>query len=317
MAFKKRRDGIYLKKLPAFRRIFPYLMPTRDESVIFANQKIGVDRLLDWLEKLNRGREKSERISFFHCVLTAAARVLRLRPQLNRFVAGKRIYRHKDITITFIVKKAMTEEADESEARVVFTGEETLAEVRDKVNGHIERARGAEKGSDDKLIEFVGGLPRPILNFVDRLFRWLDYHNLMLGFLMETIPLYTSVYLANLGSINLNAVYHHLYEYGTASTFAVIGKIHKEPWVDERDRISVRRCVEMSFTLDERVSEGFYYARSIALLTALLEHPELLDRPELDADEIFSAAEGGVKRKPARPRKGAKKPGTKTGRRLR
>ncbi|MBN2351656.1 MAG: 2-oxo acid dehydrogenase subunit E2 [Spirochaetales bacterium] len=309
MAFRKRRDGIYLKKLPAFRRIFPYLMPTRDESIIFASQKIGVDRLLDWLEKLNRGRDKPEKITFFHCMLTAAARVFRLRPQLNRFVAGKRIYRHKDITITFIVKKAMAEEADESEARVVFSGEETLAEVRDKVNRHIARARGAEKGSDDKLIDFVGGLPRPILNFVDRLFRWLDYHNIMLGFLMETIPLYTSVYLANLGSLDLNAVYHHLYEYGTASTFAVIGKIHKEPWVDERDRISVRRCVEMSFTLDERVSEGFYYARSIALLTALLEHPELLDRPELSAEEIFAAAEGGGTSRTGKRKNGKKRPG--------
>jgi hypothetical protein len=306
MAFKKRRDGIYLKKLPAFRRIFPYLMPTRDESVIYASQKIGVDRLLAMLEQMNQGREREERITFFHCVLAAAARVIRLRPELNRFVAGKRIYQHKDITVTFIVKKAFTEEASESEARVTFTGEETLEEVRDKVNKHVARARGTEKGSDDKLIDFVGGLPRPILNFIDRFFRWLDYHNIGLNFLRETIPLYTSVYIANLGSIGLDAVYHHLYEYGTASTFAVIGRIHKEPWVDERDRVAVRRVVEVSFTLDERVSEGFYYARSIALFAALLEHPELLEEPRLSADEIFAAAGGEARAQGAK--NGKKKP---------
>jgi hypothetical protein len=289
MAFKKRRDGVYLKKLPAFRRIFPYLMPTRDESVIYASQKIDVGPLLDFLEKKNRGRDRAERISFFHCFLAAAARGVGLRPELNRFVAGKRIYQQKEISITFIVKKAMTEEAPESEARVVFTGRETLEEVRDKVNAHVNRARSNEKGKDDNFVDFIGGLPRPCLNFVARLIRWLDYHNILPRSLMEAIPLYTSVYLANLGSIGLDAVYHHLYEYGTASTFAVIGKIHKEPWVDEHDRITVRQCVNVTFTMDERVSEGFYYARSIALFQNLLERPALLEQPGLTVDEILRA----------------------------
>jgi hypothetical protein len=302
MAFKKRRDGIYIKKLPAFRRLFPYLMPTRDESVIYANQTISVGRLLGYLEELNAGRSREERVTFFHAFLTAAARVFRLRPDLNRFVAGKRIYQHKDITITFIVKKAFTDEAPESEARIKFTGLETLEEVRDKVNAHVMRARSDEKGDDDKLIDFVGGLPRPLLNFVARLITWLDYHNILPGFLMKAIPLYTSMYLANLGSIGLDAVYHHLYEYGTASTFAVIGHIHKEPWVDGQERIAVRQCVNVTFTLDERVSEGFYYARSISLFKSFIEHPEHLEKPGITAAEIFAGETTDSKKKPVRPK---------------
>jgi len=292
MAFKKRRDGVYLKHLPAFRRIFPYLMPTRDESIIFANQKVNVGPLFAFLERINRGRGKTERITLFHGILTAASRVVRLRPELNRFVAGKRIYEQKEISITFIVKKAMTEEAPEAEARVVFTGRERLDEIRDKVNKHVSRARSNDKGSDDKLIDFVGGLPRPCLNLVARLIRWLDYHNILPSFLMEAIPLYTSVYLANLGSIGLDAVYHHLYEYGTASTFAVVGKVHKEPWVDDRNRVVVRDIMNVCFTMDERVSEGFYYARSIQLFQTLLEKPELLERPDLSLEELLAIARG-------------------------
>ena len=292
MAFKKRRDGVYLKHLPAFRRIFPYLMPTRDESIIFANQKINVGPLLAFLERINKGRSREERITFFHCMLAAASRTVRLRPQLNRFVAGRRLYEQKEISITFIVKKAMTEEAPEAEARVVFTGRERLGEIRDLVNRHIHRARGDHKGSDDKLIDFVGGLPRPCLNLVARLIRWLDYHNILPAFFMEAIPLYTSVYLANLGSIGLDAVYHHLYEFGTASTFAVIGKIHKEPCVDGKNRVVIRDLVNVTFTMDERVSEGYYYARSILLFQTLLEEPWLLERPDLSLAEILAVAGG-------------------------
>src|SRR5512145_2688028 len=124
MAFKKRRDGIFLKNLPAFRRIFPYLMQTRTESVVYFTQKIDMTNLLNYLEKLNAGKEKADRISLFHVILSAIARICKLRPDLNRFIIRRRIYAHKDISISFTIKKAMTEEADESNMRLVFSGSE-------------------------------------------------------------------------------------------------------------------------------------------------------------------------------------------------
>ena len=49
MAFKKRRDGVYLKHLPAFRRIFPYLMPTRDVSILLLTHGNLIRELLNLL----------------------------------------------------------------------------------------------------------------------------------------------------------------------------------------------------------------------------------------------------------------------------
>jgi len=34
MPLIKRSDGVYLRKLPGFRKMFPFLMRTRTESVI-------------------------------------------------------------------------------------------------------------------------------------------------------------------------------------------------------------------------------------------------------------------------------------------
>jgi hypothetical protein len=287
MAFKKRKDGIYLKKLPAFRRIFPYLMPTRTESLIYFTQKIDMTNPLRYLERVNAGKRGEQRLTLFQLFLAVIARTLKMRPELNRFVAGQRIYQHTDIAVTFIVKKEFTEEAAETNARIVFLGSETLSEVRDKVVSHLSVARGQSKGSDDKLIDFVAAFPRPIIKFIAWLIRTLDYHNVLPGFLWEAIPLYTSVYLANLGSIGLDAPYHHLYEYGSTSLFIVIGKMHKEPLVDEKERIVVRDCLNVSFTLDERITEGFYCARSIVLFTKLLENPQLLEEEDLNAEMVF------------------------------
>jgi pyruvate/2-oxoglutarate dehydrogenase complex dihydrolipoamide acyltransferase (E2) component len=89
-------------------------------------------------------------------------------------------------------------------------------------------------------------------------------------------PLYASVFLANLGSIGLEAPFHHLYEYGTVPLFAVIGRISKEPIVDADGALAVGQVVHLRYTLDERIADGFYCARSLELLRELLEHPERL-----------------------------------------
>jgi hypothetical protein len=288
MAFKKRKDGIYLKKLPAFRRIFPYLMKTRTESLIYFTQKIDMTNLLNFLREQNKGRSREKRFTLFQFFLAVIARIIKMRPELNRFVAGQRIYQHKDISVTFIVKKELTEEGDETNARIVFSGDETLSQIQEKIVSHLNAARSQEKGSDDKFIDFVASFPRPLIKLIAWFIRTLDYHNIMPDSLMEAIPLYTSVYLANLGSIGLDAPYHHLYEYGSASMFIVIGKMHKEALVDEKGRLQVCDCINVSFTLDERITEGFYCARSIVLFKKLLENPGLLEEKNLTQEKIFS-----------------------------
>ena len=48
------------------------------------------------------------------------------------------------------------------------------------------------------------------------------------------------------------------------------------------DKIEFRDGVKLGFTIDERIADGFYYAKSVRLFKKLAENPELLD---LRADE--------------------------------
>lgn len=59
--------------IPAVRRLEPYLMPTRIESMVYYAQRIEVEALLEWLDRINEGRPPAERISFFHASITAFA----------------------------------------------------------------------------------------------------------------------------------------------------------------------------------------------------------------------------------------------------
>ena len=88
MPIKKRSDGVYLRKLPGFRKMFPFLMPTRTESVIYYSQRVRLGGTLAWLEKTNAGREK--RISLFHVVLAAGVRTQTASSPAAGFINGGR-----------------------------------------------------------------------------------------------------------------------------------------------------------------------------------------------------------------------------------
>jgi hypothetical protein len=266
----------------------PYLMPTRTESLVYYPQRLDIEHLLEWLEDTNSGRREEDRITFFHVVLTAVARAVMLRPEMNRFLVGRRTYEHNDISVTFIVKTAMDEKAPETEVRLVFTGHETVDEVRDIVNSQVEHKRHTASGADDKLVAFFSRWPRPLLRLVARSVQSLDYHNALPAALHDAIPLYTSIYLVNAGSIGIDPPYHHLFEFGSASVFMSIGRIAKQPVVDERGDVVARSCLNVVYTLDERISEGFYYARALEVFGRLMANPELLDKPGITVDEILA-----------------------------
>ncbi|GAB3038649.1 hypothetical protein GCM10011376_33860 [Nocardioides flavus (ex Wang et al. 2016)] len=283
----RRSDGTYVRDLPPLRRVIPHLMRTRAESIVYFQQRIEVDGLLAWLEETNTGRPRSEQVTLFHVFLTAIARTMRLRPQTNRFVAGRRTFEHRDISISFVVKQGLTDEAEESEARVVLTGTESVDDVRGRVADLVRRERAAvERGADDRLVDLFASAPRPVLSGVAAGLRWLDYHDLVPRALVEAIPLYTSVYVVHAGSIGIDPPFHHLYETGTASAFVSIGRVAPQPVVDSSGAVVARQCLDVVYTLDERAADGFYFARTAEVIRRLVAEPELLGDPSLTVEQL-------------------------------
>ena len=130
-----------------------------------------------------------------------------------------------------------------------------------------------------KVADVICKVPRFLLNWVGMLLRFLDRHGWLPQSVIKGDPNYSSVYLTNLGSIGLNAGYHHLSNWGTMSIFVVIGGIKKRPFFEDEGNITMRDSVDLGLTIDERIADGFYYSKSIRLIKKLLENPELLERP--------------------------------------
>ena len=59
----------------------------------------------------------------------------------------------------------------------------------------------------------------------------------------------------------------------------VIGAKHVEPVFQPDGSYVMHEMLHVGVTLDERIADGYYYARSIAIFKYILEHPEELDKP--------------------------------------
>lgn len=104
-----RKDGMRVTNLDAVHKIMPHLMENRCNAEVYSYETIDVTDLLKYLDKLNKNSE--QKITLFHAVVTAIAKTIYNRPLLNRFVAGKRFYDRNYISISFVAKNKLEDNA--------------------------------------------------------------------------------------------------------------------------------------------------------------------------------------------------------------
>ena len=159
--------------------------------------------------------------------------------------------------------------------------EDTLDSISQRIVGNVRETRKSEHstGGIDAVLDAFAKIPRPILMVVVRIIRWLDFWGKNPKALTDGDPNYTTILTSNLGSIQCPAVYHHLSNYGTNSIMITIGTLHKEEVIMPDGRKEIRDVVDVGATLDERIADGFYFARSLKLIKHVFANPELLEKP--------------------------------------
>src|SRR5579862_1108925 len=124
-----RPDGTFVKRAPTLRRLMPFLIPTRNEAVVYFEQQIEVGAANAFLARLNESRAPERRVTLFQLVLFGMARTIARRPLLNRFIVGRRIYERREISLSFAVKKELSD-----------SGGLTTVKVAVDPNGTLEQA---------------------------------------------------------------------------------------------------------------------------------------------------------------------------------
>ena len=229
-----------------------FLMRGRNESAVYFEQELDLGRTLPWLQ--SRGT------TLFPLILHALASVLHERERLNRFTVGRKTYQRKHVFLSFAAKKAMSDDAPLATIKRRFDKTETFDGLVSALAGDVRGARDEKPSAMDKELKVLLALPGFLLAFLIGALGWLYRIGLAPRSLVDTDPLYTSAFVANLGSIKIDAAYHHLYEHGNCPLFVTIGQVR-----DGR--------LMMRYTFDERVEDGFYAAKALQLFKQRVEDP--------------------------------------------
>ena len=278
--FGDRRDGRWVRDGPGLQTIMGHMMVNRTDAEVYINERIDCTEVLQYIARKN-AEHPEYKTTLFHCLVLAVARMVRERPKMNRFVAGRRTYQRDEITLSFVVKRRFADNGEEALMVYKAKDEDTIDTLSRKIVGDVKETRKSEtaSGGIDATVEAFAKIPRLLLMFVIRVIRWLDFWGLVPKALTEGDTNFTSVLLTNLGSIQCDAIYHHLNNYGTNSIVVSVGTIHKEEIVMPDGHKEIRDVVNIGATVDERIGDGFYFARSLKLVKHIFANPELLDRP--------------------------------------
>ncbi len=265
----KRKDGERITDLPSYRQLMPFLMPTRNESVVYYDTYVKAEKLEAYLKSLG---DNPHKITITHCVLKACAMGMKENPKMNRFVCGYRLYQRDKIEISFSMKKEKVSRSPIKVVKMEVIPEESVEILADRIQSRLQVERSDKKTYTDKEIVLVTLLPRFLLRFLVWFLYWLDAHNLLPYGYIKSDPMYASLFIANLGTLGMDAGFHHLYEYGTIPLFGMVGEIRDMPVVED-GKVCARRLMHIRWSYDERIDDGLTAGIGINSVVRILEDP--------------------------------------------
>ena len=272
--FVFRSDGRKLKSIPPFFKIIPQVMRTRGDSQVYYDYDIPITQMDEYI---NKKAEEGIKISYMNIIYAAMVRLIAQRPQLNRFIMNGRTYARNDIYISLAIKKSLTDDGEETTVKLPFNGTENIFEIKEKLDKVISENKDTSKENDtDILAKTLSLIPTFLLKIAVSFIMFLDKHGMLPKFIIKASPFHTSAFLTNVASLGIDAIFHHLYDFGTTGLFLAMGK-KKKSYLYEDEDIKQEKCISLAFVCDERICDGYYFANSVKIFNRYLKKPELLE----------------------------------------
>lgn len=263
-----RYDGFKIRALDPLFLLIPHIMRTRIDAQVYMEERMNISEV----ERFVREHKATyPELTILHVILASLVRLVAVRPQLNRFSAGGNTYARNYLRISLVVKEQMHDNGAEACLTPEFDVYDTLPTViRIFEDAKKEALTQANGNGTDQIVQMLGKTPNWLRRSFVNLMRYLDSIGYMPKIINRVSPFHSSFYITSMGSLGIDPIYHHLYEFGTTSAFLAIGK-----------KLGPRENRQMNFrfVLDERICDGYYYANSMKKLRNILKKPEQLLHP--------------------------------------
>ena len=274
-----RKDGRLLRSLNPFSKFIPYIMPSRVDRLVNYEESFEISAVDRRLRQLRVDGYKG--IGLLHFLIACYIRAASMLPGVNRFIAGRRVYAHNDITVVMTVKHSMSVDATETTIKVHFQPTDTIFDVYRKMNEKIEEIKTADQDNNtEEVAAAFAKLPRFLIRFALMIVRILDYFGWLPDSIVEASPFH--------GSMIIGPVYHHIYNFGTLPVFIAFGaKYHKYEITKKRELVE-NKYIDTKMVIDEGIVDGHYYAQLVQAFRYTFQHPEILETPPTKVvEDIF------------------------------
>ncbi len=278
-SIKDRKDG---RRVPVsgLMQCCMDLKPGRMENEVYINQKMDVTPLVDYINEKNA---QGEHYTYFQAFAAAIGKTIYNRPKLNQFICNRHLYAHNDVTLAFVAKMTLNDSSEEIMLIIDIKPEDTLDTIREQLNKKVsnlrEKAEKVEKRGSNSAIDVLGKLPNIIRVPIMGIMKFGDKHGWLPSSLVADNIYYSSMIISNLGSIRCGAIYHNLANFGTSSSLATMGEVVPAKILQADGSEVIRQTCEFGVTLDERIADGYYFAKSVKMIEYILRHPKLLEEP--------------------------------------
>ena len=279
--FRDRKDGKKVK-ISGFDKFLYLLKPRRSDAEVYISKKIDVSDLVKYMEEK---KKENNDITYFHLFSTATAKLVYNKPYLNRFIMGSNKYERNEVSLSFVAKTKFEDDAKELLKVIKIDKDDNVDTISEKIYGSVKKIRNNKISHTDDFVNSLGKLPGIVMKVIVWFVKKLDRFDLLPKRLTENSIYHSSVLISNLGSIHCDGIYHNLTNFGTNSILLTIGEIKEETCVID-GKIEKRFVCDFGITLDERIADGVYFAKSLNLLEYILNNPSMLEGKASDKINI-------------------------------
>jgi hypothetical protein len=206
-----RYDGWRLRNVDPMFAVAPFILKSRVDSQVLFEIKVPIDTLETFIKA---HKEDIPDLSIMHVVMSGLVRLMSQRPNLNRFVIWHKIFARNHMNFSIAIKRSMSDVGEETIIKPYFLPTDTLQDIVRKTNDELMNTlKDSSDNSTDSLSKIFGFLPDILLRSAIFIFSSLDKIGLMPKLFNHASPFHASFFLTNLGSIGIESIYHHLYEF--------------------------------------------------------------------------------------------------------
>ena len=273
-----RREGRQLRSLSAYQRIVPFLLRRKAEAACSISDSVEVSGIERWIRQ--KRAEGWTGLGFIHLLVAAYVRTVSMRPGINRFISGRRLYARNEVQVVLSVKRGASSGASETCVKVSFSPTDTVFDVYRRLSEAVDGVKAEVTLSEPEHIsDRLMRLPRFLARAVLAVARALDYFDWLPSGWLEASPFHASLMVTDMGSLGVVPVQQSLPDLGNIPCAISFGARRKVRELSPEGEITEGHYVDYRITCDGRIVDSYYFASALKCLKYFMKYPAHLELP--------------------------------------